>query len=78
MHFDESFFEGEERNGFYISPIMKRAWAVELDILEVISKICRKYQIRWFAESGTMLGAVRHNGFIPWDDDIDISMLRPD
>ncbi|MBQ8945568.1 MAG: LicD family protein [Lachnospiraceae bacterium] len=78
MHFDESFFEGEERDGFYISPMVKRAWAVELDILEVISRICRKYQIRWFAEFGTMIGAVRHNGYIPWDDDIDISMLRPD
>lgn len=78
MHFDDSFFEGEERDGFYISPMVKRAWACELDILEVISRICRKYQIKWFADSGTLLGAVRHHGFIPWDDDIDIAMLRPD
>ena len=78
MTFDDSFFEGEERLGFYIRPMIKRAWAIELDILEVISGICRKYNIRWFAEAGTMLGAVRHNGFIPWDDDIDIAMLRPD
>ena len=78
MHFDESFFEGEERNGFYIRPIIKRAWAVELDVLEAISRICRKYQIRWFAGSGTLLGAVREHGFIAWDDDLDIAMLRPD
>ncbi|MBQ9334677.1 MAG: LicD family protein [Lachnospiraceae bacterium] len=78
MHFEDSFFEGEERDGFYISPMVKRAWACELDILEVISRICRKYQIKWFADSGTLLGAVRHQGFIPWDDDIDIAMLRPD
>ena len=78
MYFEEKFFGGEERDGFYIRPMVKRCWAVELDILEVISRICRKYDIKWFAESGTMLGAVRHQGFIPWDDDIDISMLRPD
>ncbi len=78
MHFDNSFFEGEERNGFYIRPMIKRAWAVELDVLEVISRICRKFQIRWFAGSGTLLGAVRDSGFIAWDDDLDIAMLRPD
>ncbi len=78
MHFDESFFEGEERNGFYIRPMVKRAWAVEMDILEVISRICRKYNLKWFAEAGTLLGAVREHGFIPWDDDVDIAMLRVD
>lgn len=78
MYFDEKFFEEEERDGFYISSMVKRVWAVQLDVLEVISRICRKYNIRWFADSGTLLGAVRHQGYIPWDDDLDIAMLRPD
>lgn len=78
MYFDESFFEGEERDGFYIRPMVKRAWAVELDILEVISRICRRHNIKWFTDGGTTLGAIRHNGFIPWDDDLDIAMCRVD
>jgi len=78
MHFDRSFFETEIREGFEVPELMKRAWAAALEVLEIVDDICKKHDIRWFADSGTMLGAVRHSGFIPWDDDIDIAMLRGD
>jgi len=78
MKFEDAYFDGEIREGFYVYPIMKRAWAVQLKILSEIDKICRRHDIKYFAEWGTLLGAVRHKGFIPWDDDLDVAMLRGD
>ena len=78
LEFKDSFFEGETRHGFYIEPMMKQAWAASLEVLAEIDRICKKYAIKYFAYWGTLLGAVRHGGLIPWDDDIDIAMLRPD
>lgn len=72
------YFEAEEREGFFISSMMKRYWASQIKVLSEIDGICRKHDIRWFADCGTLLGAVRHGGFIPWDDDLDICMLRKD
>ena len=49
-----------------------------LEVLEVIDGICQRHNIPYWLSGGSMLGAVRHQGFIPWDDDLDIEMLRPD
>lgn len=78
MNFPKDFFREEIRNDFCIAELMKRAWAAELEVLEVVDNICQKHNIPWFADFGTLLGAVRHHGFIPWDDDIDITLKRPD
>ena len=78
LEISEAYLEDEVRDGFYIPSIAKRAWAAELSILHEINRICEKYDIRYFADWGSFLGAVRHQGFIPWDDDLDICMFRSD
>lgn len=52
--------------------------ATVLEILDAIALFCAEHRIEWFLDSGTALGALRHKGFIPWDDDADVGMLRPE
>ena len=78
LNFSPDYFDTETRNDFVIDSKMKRAWAAQLEVLEEIRRVCTLHNIRFFADWGSLLGAVRHKGFIPWDDDLDIGMLRDD
>ena len=75
---EREFYREEVRCGFPVTEKMKRVWAVQLSMLDEVERICRKYGLRYFADSGTLIGAVRDKGYIPWDDDIDLAMLRED
>ena len=61
-----------------VMDMLRKLQLVEIDMLRVFDRVCRKYNIPYFVDWGTALGAIRHQGFIPWDDDIDIGMLRRD
>ena len=78
MIIPEQFYEPEVRDGFYVPSEMKRYWAAMLTVLDEVDKVCQRHGFRYFADYGTLIGAVRHGGFIPWDDDLDISMMRED
>lgn len=70
--------EPETRREYHISAEMKKVWAVEMEMLKKLLEVCKKHNLRIWAEGGTLLGAVREHGFIPWDDDIDMAMPRED
>lgn len=78
LFFPPEFFEDEVREGFFVSSMMKRFWAEQLEVLSVFSGICEKHSIIWYAGDGTLLGAARHKGYIPWDDDFDVYIMRDD
>jgi len=78
MDIPNEFYLEEERCGYTVPASMKRVWAVELDLLEKFQEVCRRHGLRYYAGGGTLLGAIRHKGFIPWDDDIDLIMPRED
>lgn len=71
-------FVKDEPRELIVSSDMKQVWAVELDLLVEFARICKRFDIPWFIDGGSLLGAVRHHGFVPWDDDIDVCLFRED
>ena len=78
MDFPYEFFKAEMLGGTLVSETTKKAWAASMETLEEVVKAIDARKLHWCAMYGTLLGAVRHKGFIPWDDDIDIGMPRAD
>lgn len=76
--FDDNFFKEEIRGDYVVTESKKKIWAIQLDLLRELQRVCKKYNLEYFADSGTLIGAIRHEGFIPWDDDMDIVMRRAD
>ena len=78
MEFPKEFFLDEVREGFYVTAMMKRAWAAEIEILFEIDKICEKHGLHYCIDYGTLLGAIRHRGFIPWFVTSEIDIENPE
>lgn len=78
MAFIENLYRDEIRSGYLVTSDIKKVWNRLLEIWQEVDRICRKHSIPYWATYGTLLGAARHKGFIPWDGDLDLCMMRPD
>lgn len=65
-------------SGIVTGEDLKRLQNIQLELMSEFDRVCRKHNIKYTITCGTLLGAIRHKGFIPWDNDADISMLRED
>lgn len=74
----EDFLKEEIRDEYLVTIERKKIWAIVLDLIIEFDKVCKKHNIRYYLDGGSLLGAIRHGGFIPWDDDIDVTMPRED
>lgn len=73
-----NFFKPEVLCDFYVDENRKKVWGIQIELYMVLKTICEKHHLKLFTDGGTTIGAVRHKGFIPWDDDIDVCLLRKD
>ena len=78
MEFIKNLQQDEIRDGWLVKSDKKKVWQRQLEIWQEVDRICRKHKITYWAGYGTLIGAARHGGFIPWDDDVDLIMMRPD
>ena len=62
----------------YVADNLRACQLKQLSILKEVDRICRKHKLSYWLDGGTLLGAMRHGGFIPWDDDIDIGIIPPE
>lgn len=76
--YDREYICEEVRDGWLVSETIKKVWWIQMDLLKVFDSICKKYNLRWFPDGGVLIGVIRHKGFIPWDDDVDVCMPRED
>ena len=58
--------------------MLRKLQMIQLEMLIEVDRICRKCNIKYNIIAGTLLGAIRHGGYIPWDDDADVALLRPE
>lgn len=70
--------EKEVRRDYEISTQMKKVWAIQIEMVQKLLDVCKRNNLKIWADGGTLLGAVREHGYIPWDDDIDMLMFRGD
>lgn len=75
---NDEFLKPEVRDGWEITAEMKKVWAVQLDLLQAFIDVCSSNCLKYWVIGGTLLGVVRHKGYIPWDDDLDVCMPRED
>ena len=71
-------FDEEMRSGHLLSREMKKLWNIELKSIEKLKAICEKYNLTYYLIGGGLIGAARHKGFIPWDDDLDVALMWDD
>ena len=76
--FPQDFLNEEVRCGFKVTRRMKEIWLISIDLLMQLDTVCRKHGLTYYMTAGSLLGAIRHHGFIPWDDDLDIAIPRSD
>ena len=78
MAFVKDLYRDEIRDGWLVMSDMKKVWNRQLEIWAEVDRICRKHNLTYWAAYGTLLGAARHGGFIPWDKDMDLCLMRPE